>query len=63
MKKFKILIFDDVILVVDMEIEYLISKVLEEYFKDCIVFIIVYRILMVKDCDLIFYFENGKIVE
>lgn len=63
LKKPKILILDDATSAVDMETEYLISKALEEYFKDCTVFIIAHRISMAKDCDLILYLENGKIVE
>lgn len=63
LKKPKILILDDATSAVDMETEYLIHQALEEYFKDCTVFIIAHRISMVKDCDLIFYLENGKIVE
>jgi len=63
LKKPKILILDDATSAVDMETEYLIHQALEEYFKDCTVFIIAHRISMIKDCDVIFYLENGKIVE
>lgn len=63
LKKPKILILDDATSAVDMETEYLIHQALEEYFKDCTVFIIAHRISMVKDCDLIIYLENGKIIE
>lgn len=63
LKKSKIIILDDATSAVDMETEYLIHQALEEYFKDSTVFIIAHRISMVKDCDIIFYLENGKIVE
>lgn len=63
LKKSKIMILDDATSAVDMETEYLIQKGLDEYLKDSTVIIIAHRISSVKNCDMIYYIENGEIIE
>ncbi|MEZ0537204.1 ABC transporter ATP-binding protein [Caldicellulosiruptoraceae bacterium PP1] len=63
LKKSKIIILDDSTSAVDMETEYIIQKSLDQYFVNSTVFIIAHRISSVKNCDVIYFIEDGQIVE
>lgn len=57
-----ILLFDEVILVFDVESECLVQQVVDCFLVDCIMLIVVYWLVIVKKVDWIVVFDEGKIV-
>lgn len=61
--EFKVVIFDEVILVFDVVIEYVLYQVFGDFFEGCIILIVVYWLLVVKQVDWVLVFDGGYIVE
>lgn len=58
-----IIIFDEVMVSIDIEMEVKIQQVLKMLLKGCIVVMIVYRLFMICDVDCIIVFDYGKKME
>lgn len=63
LKKPSILILDDTTSAVDMETESYIQEQLKKLGRKHTVFVIAYRISLIKDADVIFVMDEGRIVE
>ena len=63
LRKSKIIILDEATSAVDQKTEEIITKAIDELFKDSTVITIAHRINTVKKCDKIAVMDQGKIVE
>ncbi|HRE32924.1 MAG TPA: ATP-binding cassette domain-containing protein, partial [Candidatus Berkiella sp.] len=59
----EVLIFDEATSALDGETEQVIIKSLKELAKQKTIIIIAHRLTTVKDCDCIYFFEKGKIID
>jgi len=62
-KKSSILILDDITASVDIETEQKIHSMLKSFYADRTTFIIAHRISTIKNADIIFVLDNGRIIE
>ena len=59
----EILIFDEATSALDNETEKIIQNTLESFYKERTIIIVAHRLRTVKSSDIIYYVENGKIIE
>jgi ABC-type multidrug transport system fused ATPase/permease subunit len=59
----EILLFDEATSALDSENEKIVQSAIEQNLKDKTAIIVAHRLATIIDCDEIFVFDNGKIVE
>ncbi|EAR99951.2 ABC transporter family protein (macronuclear) [Tetrahymena thermophila SB210] len=63
LKKSKIIIVDEPTSHIDLHMEDHITKILNEYFKECMMITIAHKIKTIMDCDKILVLDHGKVQE
>jgi len=62
-KKAKLLIFDEPSSNLDPKAEHELFDLIDQYYKDTTTILISHKLANVKQCDVIYYMENGEILE
>ncbi|KAL4505155.1 hypothetical protein ABPG72_016222 [Tetrahymena utriculariae] len=63
LKKSKIIIVDEPTSQIDLQMEYHITKILNQCFKECLMITIAHKIKTIMDCDKILVLDHGKVQE